>query len=196
MIPHDVNQDTVLSPLDALLVINDLNLNGARLLPESPSEGEEPPPFPDVNGDGYLTPADALAVINALNAICCTGEGSGEGEATGPAQRDQSGSSPEGEADPVWMSLHTDLWNPSTRRHAGALQQIDHEPVVIVTEDQAAMPPELAAYQQVTSVYGPDALPQLTERESVIDLRLDPNGFDSSLEAIFYELGNDPGCSL
>ncbi len=194
--PHDVNQDTVLSPLDALLVINDLNLNGARLLPESPSEGEEPPPFPDVNGDGYLTPADALAVINALNASCCTGGGSGEGLATGSAQREQSDSSPEGEADPLWMSLHTDLWNPSTRRHAGSLQQIDHEPVVIVTEDQAAMPPELAAYQQVTSVYGPDALPQLTERESVSDLRLDPNGFDTSLEAIFYELGNDPGCSL
>jgi hypothetical protein len=62
----DVNNDGELSPIDALLVINDLNTFGPRQLP-APSQGSTPPPFLDTSGDGYVTPVDALRVLNHLN---------------------------------------------------------------------------------------------------------------------------------
>jgi len=60
-------------PLDALIVVNDLNANGSRLL-AFPSEGDEPPPYLDVNGDGSITPIDALRIINKLNDAELEGE--------------------------------------------------------------------------------------------------------------------------
>ncbi len=51
--PLDVNNDGVVSPLDALLVINSI--------------GNEPQMYADTNGDGEISPVDALQVINALN---------------------------------------------------------------------------------------------------------------------------------
>ena len=60
--PLDVNRDGHVSPLDALIVINNLNdpnLVGSAL-PTTPGE------FPDVNDDGSQSPVDALIVINAL----------------------------------------------------------------------------------------------------------------------------------
>ncbi len=63
----DVNADSRVTPLDALLVINDLNARGIRELPVPPQPPEVPPPYLDVNGDGYCTPLDALQVINRLN---------------------------------------------------------------------------------------------------------------------------------
>ncbi|MFW6171335.1 MAG: dockerin type I domain-containing protein [Planctomycetota bacterium] len=63
---HDVNDDWVISPVDALLVIDDLNSNSSRkLLPETDAEITS---FIDVSGDGYVSPLDALLVIQALNA--------------------------------------------------------------------------------------------------------------------------------
>jgi hypothetical protein len=61
--PLDVNSDMRIEPLDALLVINDLNLNGAGQLAGPPIG----PPFFDVNGDGFISPIDALLIINYLN---------------------------------------------------------------------------------------------------------------------------------
>jgi hypothetical protein len=58
----DVNGDGYTSPLDALLIINDLNRGN-------------PSGLFDVSGDGYTSPLDVLMVINYLN-----GGGSGEGE--------------------------------------------------------------------------------------------------------------------
>jgi len=60
----DVNGDGAVTPLDALVVINELNSVGAGPLPSPPAT---PPPYYDVNGDGSLSPADALYVINWLN---------------------------------------------------------------------------------------------------------------------------------
>ena len=72
--PLDVSANGVVSPIDALLVINFLN-SGFNLLPD-PKEGElAPPPYVDVNHDGRVTPIDALLVINELN-----NPSSGEGE--------------------------------------------------------------------------------------------------------------------
>jgi VCBS repeat-containing protein len=74
--PEDVNADTHISPVDALLVINELNTAGTRTLtgnggeppPINEGEGESPAPvYYDVNNDGHVSPVDALMVINALN---------------------------------------------------------------------------------------------------------------------------------
>jgi hypothetical protein len=83
----DVDADHRITPLDALLVIIDLNATGPRQLNNPPSAGD-PPRFIDVNGDGMLTPLDALAVIIRLNSggngEPPTTSGSSGGEATPP----------------------------------------------------------------------------------------------------------------
>jgi len=61
--PLDVNDNGEVQPLDALLIINDLNRKGNRPL----GQNDPAPPFLDVNGDGSVSPIDALRVINHLN---------------------------------------------------------------------------------------------------------------------------------
>ena len=83
--PFDVNNDTSLSPIDALLIINFLNAFGAGPVPEG-----IPPPFFDVNSDDFISPIDALLVINALNSqqsvfAAAPAEAEAEGE-TAPAE--------------------------------------------------------------------------------------------------------------
>ena len=66
-----------ITPLDALLVINNLNANGVHTLPlDRPRPLTAP--FLDVSRDGQVTPFDAVLVINYLNS----GEGEGERPAT------------------------------------------------------------------------------------------------------------------
>src|SRR5207248_7878362 len=62
----DVNGDGVLTPIDALLVINYLNawLPGGTV--SSPTLADRL--YCDVDGDGTVAPVDALLVINSLNA--------------------------------------------------------------------------------------------------------------------------------
>lgn len=64
--PNDVNQNGLVTPLDALLVIIDLNANGARKL-EAPLGTAPLVKLYDTNGDGYLSPLDALLIIIELN---------------------------------------------------------------------------------------------------------------------------------
>ena len=60
--PLDVDNVDGVVPLDALIVINELNAAGPYAL------GPAPGPFYfDVDGDGSLTPSDAITVINFLN---------------------------------------------------------------------------------------------------------------------------------
>lgn len=72
---YDVNDNQLVSPVDALLIINALNNGGGRVL-----QGSGVPTFPyiDVTGEGLLSPVDALQVINFLNQ----NRGNGEPEAT------------------------------------------------------------------------------------------------------------------
>lgn len=64
--PFDVDDNGEVTPLDALIVINDLSRNGSRLLgPVATGSGQ--PPYVDVNGSGSVEPLDALQVFNALN---------------------------------------------------------------------------------------------------------------------------------
>ena len=69
----DVDNDRSVSPIDVLVIFNELNaLIGTRVagadgkLPV-PNSQTAPPPFLDVNGDCFVSPLDALIVINALN---------------------------------------------------------------------------------------------------------------------------------
>lgn len=63
--PLDVNNDGKISAFDALVIINELNLNGGPLA--APAGGFIRAPFLDVNGNGQITAFDALQVINYLN---------------------------------------------------------------------------------------------------------------------------------
>jgi ribosomal protein L35AE/L33A len=71
--PADVNDDGHVVPLDALLVINDLNVYGARAVPAAEPVAlraladDAPDAFLDVNNDLMVTPLDALLIINALH---------------------------------------------------------------------------------------------------------------------------------
>lgn len=61
----DVDDSGDVLPLDALIVINDLNLLGSRDL-GAPQPDSLPLNYVDVNGSGSVEPLDALLVINAL----------------------------------------------------------------------------------------------------------------------------------
>ena len=75
--PRDVNADGLISPVDALIVINDLNSNGARELVGAATE----PPYLDVNMDGLVSPSDILIVINHLNQVAEAENAEGEADA-------------------------------------------------------------------------------------------------------------------
>jgi hypothetical protein len=62
----DVNDDTSVSPLDALLVINELNVGQTAA---ARAEGETHSFYLDVSADGAVSPLDALLVINELNRM-------------------------------------------------------------------------------------------------------------------------------
>ena len=76
--PYDVDGNCDVTPLDVLLLINEINSNGSRML--TPRTAEKPglPLFLDPTGDGSLTPGDVLAIINQINQ---RGMGVPEGEA-------------------------------------------------------------------------------------------------------------------
>jgi len=73
----DVNNDGVISPIDALLVINQINSGKQTAHAAVSSTG----PYFDVNGDKSVTPIDALMVINYLNSHPGSTGSGGEGEA-------------------------------------------------------------------------------------------------------------------
>lgn len=79
--PVDVNNDGLVTPIDALLIINEINLRGVRSLVGSDLAF---PPYIDTNGDNLLTANDVLQVINYINAHPSSGRVVGEGEQSSP----------------------------------------------------------------------------------------------------------------
>ena len=63
--PLDVNSSGEVTPLDVLLIVNDVTLSGSRELP-SVAAGSTIPALVDVNGDGAVSPIDAWRVVSAL----------------------------------------------------------------------------------------------------------------------------------
>lgn len=68
--PFDSSDDGFVSPIDALVIINELNQTGGYSMDEELVGA----PYFDVSQDNFLSPIDALMVINELNRT------SGEGE--------------------------------------------------------------------------------------------------------------------
>lgn len=66
--PVDVNGDGSASPLDALLVFNEVARNGVRTLPKPPVPPDVAPPFWDFNGDSLVSNFDGNKVLENLNA--------------------------------------------------------------------------------------------------------------------------------
>ena len=83
---NDVNADTFVTPIDALLIINHLKNVGTGLLPIPPSNLPpfSPPPFLDVNGDGNAAASDAQQVIAALNSASRNSIRQADGEPADP----------------------------------------------------------------------------------------------------------------
>jgi len=76
--PRDVNGDSFVSAIDALVLINTINRGELSAQTPLPNPPDRPiPPYLDANGDGFLTSGDVLFVINFLNAAA-GGEGEGE----------------------------------------------------------------------------------------------------------------------
>ncbi len=63
--PFDVNNDGSATPLDALLVINQLNVVGSTNLPDRTNPMDN---FYDVSGDRSLSALDVLLVVNQINS--------------------------------------------------------------------------------------------------------------------------------
>jgi hypothetical protein len=82
--PFDVNNDTFVTPADALVIINYLNAFGSGPVPAG-----SPPPFYDVDSDNFIAPNDALQVINAINSGAA-----GEGESAAPVTTANSSAAP------------------------------------------------------------------------------------------------------
>ncbi len=78
VMPTDVNYDGRVGPLDALLVVNDLNSHGAGPLDEQGESSRRRDYLLDVNNDYNVSPVDALIVINQLNAVAETGPASSD----------------------------------------------------------------------------------------------------------------------
>jgi len=64
-LPLDVNQSGIVEPIDALILINDINQSGMRPLGTKPTDYRGP--MLDTNGDGSLSVMDVLLVINSFN---------------------------------------------------------------------------------------------------------------------------------
>ncbi|MFN3193026.1 MAG: Ig-like domain-containing protein [Aureliella sp.] len=83
----DVNDDSIVSALDALLAVNAINNRGGNpKLPQEPEQLDSLFGFVDASGDGFITPLDALMIINWINA-----NGGGEGESAIASSNGDSG---------------------------------------------------------------------------------------------------------
>lgn len=71
LFPEDVDGDSQLFPLDALIVINQLNRGSDRINAIANGDGE-PSVYLDVDADGAVTALDAISVINAFNDLAET----------------------------------------------------------------------------------------------------------------------------
>lgn len=78
---YDVNNDGFVTPMDALALINILNMSGpidlSAWLSGGEGENDAKGPYYDVNGDLVISPQDVLSVVNALNSASLPAEGEG-----------------------------------------------------------------------------------------------------------------------
>ena len=90
----DINADGAVTPQDVLILVNDLNLYGARELPAWSEGGADVPPFLDPSGDRMITPLDVLLVINRINTQIVFTAGEAEGSIVPVVQQSWNVSKP------------------------------------------------------------------------------------------------------
>lgn len=79
LLSTDINRDSTVSPIDALIIINYLNAHLSGVLqPPTPDSDFSRFAYIDTNADGAVAPLDALIVINRLNKLFSGGEGENE----------------------------------------------------------------------------------------------------------------------
>jgi hypothetical protein len=132
----DVNADGMVTPIDALLVINLLND------PQSPrTVGLLPPPpfYYDVTGDGIITANDALQVINHLNSRSRGG---------GPEGEAGLGRGAEGEAASYFAPTIVDASRTTDNRSVRMHDAVVYGPLLPEGEatDQSMGPADLSQY--------------------------------------------------
>ncbi|MEE3371557.1 MAG: Ig-like domain-containing protein [Planctomycetota bacterium] len=132
--PYDVNDDGARSPVDALLVVKDLNRQHTGAAEGEASAVSDAAPYLDVNADGNISPIDALLVISALNQrASAAGEAAVQGSAIEVAPTEEV------------VALGDALW---TRRESVASLQLTETPLVptpAVTSDSQDVTGWLAA---------------------------------------------------
>jgi hypothetical protein len=111
----DVNDDGIVTPNDALRIINKLNNEGAGEL----GQFDGSPPYVDVNGDFHVTSNDVLQVINEINRNTGSGEGEGAGQ-----NYFAGGASSDGEGEGNVQLVLGPLWGPFEQDdRAGSVEQ-------------------------------------------------------------------------
>ncbi|HBV63729.1 MAG TPA: adhesin [Rhodopirellula sp.] len=101
----DVNDDGVVSPIDALLIVNRLAIIGEG---EGGRDDSSPKIYPDVNGDGQVTGLDVNLVLNIMMELA----NDGEGEQLLSVDRDSGNSN---SADVVFADLGTSDFSSSEK---------------------------------------------------------------------------------
>jgi hypothetical protein len=177
----DVNADSRISAFDALAVVNELNLNGARGLREydmALGGGLPPAGYVDTNGDGSVTAFDALGIINYLNLNPTSGAGptGGAPEFTGSAPEFTGGGNSAGEAvEPVLGGEEESVENggtaplllsTSTNSNVGPTEQNSQSSGPSQTQTNDAELLYLTAVDQLMSQSGDEDAEEATTSET------------------------------
>jgi hypothetical protein len=86
-LPQDINGDGAVTPSDAVLAINDINLNGIRKLGATPARPGQVAFFLDVVCDKTFTPTDIHRIVRFLNAaVARPAEGEDDPEEDDPLE--------------------------------------------------------------------------------------------------------------
>ena len=103
--PMDVNNDEVVTPLDSLLIANQLIQNGAHSLDPS-ADADLPMMYVDVDDDGALTEQDFDAVVQYLNGQTQSADATGHVMGEGEGSSSGNNSPPEAYGDDSASVLH------------------------------------------------------------------------------------------
>ncbi|MDG2382457.1 MAG: dockerin type I domain-containing protein, partial [Pirellulaceae bacterium] len=122
--PEDVNRDQLITPLDALILINQLNSTGSYPLVGSADTVSF---YYDTNNDDYLTPIDVLKVINYLNRPMAEGEDDSDHDLA---------AKPNGNQDQITDACFAD-WEPAKERSAEIADRL-HNPRLLSQEKTSA----------------------------------------------------------
>lgn len=123
----DINADSLVTPVDLLILINNINAYGARELP-IPMPPSDVPPFLDPTGDGTIASDDLLELLTYLNESVFGLPASGESE---PGRSFSSPQDAEGEWEERGLSSSptavygSDAWELELSDLGGDLDEVD-----------------------------------------------------------------------